>query len=263
MRLARRGSVHGFGEGFKRRGELSGIEVGNGLSERKEFFEGGLGGGRGVFKQAIEGEDKAFGASGLLVCSFLFVAKIGGSHSEFLENCEGDLLRPGADGELAGVFINGNARGWRLGWDLEVRKFGVVSEFLQKPDERVSFVSESWVGLGKLFELPQNLAKSDSLADEPCFGTVKISGLAPMLWFGDRLPVEFKNQFRMAGGEKRNGNRLMAGDAGVCAGVKIFQVAHTGGDALGVGIIGARVGAKPMFRGTMAGFAGNAFVYFK
>ncbi len=51
----------------------------------------------------------------------------------------------------------------------------------------------------------------------------------------------------------------MAGDAVVRADVEVFQIAHSGVDAIGMGEIGSRVTANPVLCGTMATFAGNPF----
>jgi hypothetical protein len=52
-------------------------------------------------------------------------------------------------------------------------------------------------------------------------------------------------------------NVLMAGDASVGAHVKIFQIAHAGGDAVGVGKVAPRMRAQPLVGRPMAAFAGD------
>ena len=80
-----------------------------------------------------------------------------------------------------------------------------------------------------------------------------------MFRLGHALAVQFKNQFRMTGLEQRLRNDLMARHAVVGADVKIFQVAHSGGGAVGARPVGARVRAQPFLRRAVAAFAGDAF----
>jgi len=51
---------------------------------------------------------------------------------------------------------------------------------------------------------------------------------------------------------------LMARHAGIRAHVKAVQVAHSGSDAVRVGVIRPGVGANPIFRGPVAAFTRNA-----
>src|SRR6266511_1308193 len=52
---------------------------------------------------------------------------------------------------------------------------------------------------------------------------------------------------------------LMTRHAGVGANVEVFQIAHTGVDAVLVTPIGARVRAEPILGGAVTGFTGNPF----
>lgn len=79
-----------------------------------------------------------------------------------------------------------------------------------------------------------------------------------MLRLCDGLAVEFKNQFRMAGGENVRINILVTSHADVGADVKIFQVTHPGSGTVGVRPIGSRVGAQPVFSRAVAAFARDA-----
>ena len=63
----------------------------------------------------------------------------------------------------------------------------------------------------------------------------------------------------MAGGADFGIDVLMAGDAGVRPDVKIFQIAHSGGDAVCVRVIRPGVGADPIFSRAVAAFARDAF----
>ena len=56
-------------------------------------------------------------------------------------------------------------------------------------------------------------------------------------------------------------NILVAGDAGVGADVKVLQVAHSRGGAVGPGVIFPRVRTQPVFRRTMAAFARDTFTH--
>src|SRR5690606_35255524 len=77
---------------------------------------------------------------------------------------------------------------------------------------------------------------------------------------GGRLPVEFEDEPGVASdGDELRGDVLMAGDAGVGAGVEVVKVAESAGDFLGVGHVGAGVAAQPFAGRAVATDAGNAF----
>ena len=73
------------------------------------------------------------------------------------------------------------------------------------------------------------------------------------------MAVEFEDEFGVAGLKEGEGDGLVAGDAGVGADVEIFEVAHAGEDAIGLCVIGAGVGAEPVFGRAVARFAGDSF----
>lgn len=77
------------------------------------------------------------------------------------------------------------------------------------------------------------------------------------------LAVQFKNQFGMAGGAKVGVNVLMAGDTCVRTNVKIFQVAHSGGDAKFVRVVRPCVRADPILRRAVTVLARDAFLNFE
>lgn len=132
-------------------------------------------------------------------------------------------------------------------------------EFFEQPQEGFSSGEEFWVRFGGGFELPEHFTQRDGLADGPGLGVVPICFFAPVFGFGDGLAVEFEDEFGMAGVEEGQRDGLVAGDAGVGADVEIFEVAHAGEDAIGLCVIGAGVGAEPVFGRAVATFAGDAF----
>src|SRR5207302_2981626 len=107
---------------------------------------------------------------------------------------------------------------------------------------------------------PAGFAQSDGLTNEPRAGTNPLIFVWPMLWFVDRLAIEFKNEFGMSGFQNVSVNVLMTGDARICAHVKISQVMHASTDARRVGPIAASMSAQPRLSRTVTTFARHAFV---
>ena len=73
-----------------------------------------------------------------------------------------------------------------------------------------------------------------------------------MFRFGDRLAVEFEEQIGMTRLQELGRKILVAGDAGVCAHIKVAEIAHASGDAGVVGPIRAGVAAQPAAGGAVA-----------
>src|SRR2546425_12513992 len=73
------------------------------------------------------------------------------------------------------------------------------------------------------------------------------------------LPVQFEDQFRMAGLLEVAVHILMARHAGVGANVEVSQIAHAGVDAVLVAPIQTRVRTEPILRRAMTVFAGDTF----
>lgn len=112
-------------------------------------------------------------------------------------------------------------------------------------------------------EFPAGFAEGDGLSNKPGLGTDAILFWPPVFGLGDALAVQFENQFRMTGLEKRRRNHLMTGNTGVGADIQVLQVAHAGSGAIGARVVRARVGAQPHLRRTMAAFTGDPFACVK
>src|SRR4029078_2907938 len=91
---------------------------------------------------------------------------------------------------------------------------------------------------------PTCFAQRHGLPDQPRFCAC-CRRILPMLWLCDRLSVQLKSQFRMAGSQNIGVEILMTSDTAVRPDIQISQVPHAGGYAHRVGPIGTCMTAKP------------------
>ena len=244
------------------RGELGGIEFG----ERADVVTEAV----GVFEdrfvvcvQRFQGEDEALRAAEENIARFVgyfckFIAGRGQGEAQAARESGVEILFRGAAREPVGVLLRDGERG-RVGRRIDARERAVERRnFREQPGEAVPLRERLFVAVGIVRQFPTGLAQGDGLADEPRARAAPFR-IAPVHGFIDGLTIELENEVGMAGGGEVGIDVLVTGDAGICADVEIFQIAHAGADAGRISPIGPGMSAQPILRGAMATLARNRF----
>ncbi len=251
----------GVGQSFQMRGELRGLEFFQGANVLAKFV--------GVLLEfgslrhralRVRGRGVAHGGKGTREACRLFP---GNRHWWRRERARRRRAKAGSRLLLLARRARASACSWiwakagaALGGVMRASDAFGGGDFRQEPGEAVP-LRERLLVAGRLTrQFPTGLAQGDRLPHEPCADAAAFR-IAPMFRLGERLRVQLEDHIGMPGSDEVGVDILMAGDAGIRAHVKAFQVAHAGADAGGVSPIGTRMAAEPGARGTVAAFAGN------